>query len=189
MSNFDYAFEKTLSLEGGYVNDPSDRGGETNYGITKKVFDSAIERGLIVCDKIKNLTVEQAKVIYKSDYWDSIKLGQIIHKGIATEMFDTAVNSGIKKAVILTQMALDYLGEDIDIDGKMGPQTIGMINKWCNKDPRALFVAMNGFQFIHYVLIVDDKDLIDKLATMVRADVGQTRFARGWTKRISGYNE
>jgi lysozyme family protein len=187
MGNFDYAFEKTLGLEGGYTNDPTDRGGETNLGITKAVFDSAAQRGIISCSDIKNLTIDQSKAIYKADYWDKIWLDAVTHKGIATEMFDTAVNSGTKKAIVIAQMALDYLGETLDIDGACGPQTLSLINKWCKKDPRALFVALNGIQFIHYVLIVDDKDLIDKLATMVKADAGQTRFARGWTKRIQSY--
>ena len=187
MSNFDYAFEKTLGLEGGYTNDPTDRGGETNFGIIKVVMESAIERGIISDTTVKDMTIDQAKAIYKADYWDKARLDEIEHKGIATEIFDTGVNSGVKKAIIIVQMALDYLGESPDVDGAIGPQTISLINKWCNKDPRALFVAMNGFQFIHYVLIVDDKDLIDKLATMVKANPDQTKFSRGWTKRIQDY--
>jgi len=190
MDAFDYAFNETLGLEGGYSNDPLDRGGETKYGITKTVFEKALDRGTISGIKsLSDLTTVHAKAIYKTNYWLPIKLHEIHHVMIAAELFDTAVNSGTRKAVILAQMALDYLGETVDIDGAMGPQTLGLLNKWCSKDPRALFVALNGFQFIHFVLIVDDKDLIDKLVKMVTSDDKQTRFSRGWTKRVQSYKE
>ena len=56
MNNFDSAFTIILGSEGGYVNDPRDSGGETKYGIAKKFYPNL---------DIKNLTVEQAKAIYK----------------------------------------------------------------------------------------------------------------------------
>lgn len=190
MDAFDFAFERTLGHEGGYSNDPDDKGGRTNFGVTEAAFKDAFNRMVIsgVTD-IKDLTIAQARAIYKTDYWHKIHLGSINNWNIAAEIFDTAVNSGRMKAVLLAQMALDYLGETLDIDGVMGPQTIGLLNKWGAKDARALFVALNGMQFVHYLLIVDDKDLIDRLATMVVGRWGQTKFARGWTKRVQSYQE
>ena len=61
MKNFNEIIEQVLEHEGGYVNDPKDLGGETKYGITKRFYPDV---------DIKNLTVEQAKEIYKKDYWD-----------------------------------------------------------------------------------------------------------------------
>jgi hypothetical protein len=58
--NFDKAFEFTVGLEGGYSNDPNDPGGETKYGISKR-FNPEVD--------VKNLTLEQAKDIYRRKYW------------------------------------------------------------------------------------------------------------------------
>ena len=57
---FDKAFEFTIGVEGGYVNDPSDPGGETKFGVSKKSYPNL---------DIKNLTITQAKEIYYKDYW------------------------------------------------------------------------------------------------------------------------
>ena len=55
-TTFNEIIEKVLEHEGGYVNDPHDAGGETNYGIAKRWYPNV---------DIKNLTKEQAKKIYK----------------------------------------------------------------------------------------------------------------------------
>jgi lysozyme family protein len=60
MENVDKAIEFTLSKEGGYVNDPVDPGGETNWGISKREFPEL---------NIKTLTKAQAIEIYKRVYW------------------------------------------------------------------------------------------------------------------------
>jgi hypothetical protein len=70
----------------------------------------------------------------------------------------------------------------------MGPVTIGLINKWCQKDPRALMVCLNGFQFIHYVAI-GNEGLIEEITRRVKSDSSQVKFARGWTKRIQEYRK
>jgi lysozyme family protein len=177
MDSFDYAFIKTLGAEGGCSDDPDDRGGRTNYGITETVFKDALNRLVIsgVTD-IKNLTVAQAKAIYRIDYWLSIKLDQVLNIDIAGEIFDTAVNMGRSRAVKIVQESLNFLGEKMVVDGIMGAATLAAINKWIQRDVRALFVCLNGYQFMKYVDIV-------------KSNPGQVKFARGWTKRIQAYKE
>jgi len=177
MDNFEYAFVKTLNLEGGYSNNPLDKGGKTNLGITKAVFEDALKRGIIngISD-IRFLTIAQAKSIYKADYWLPIKLDMILDREIAAEIFDTAVNMGRNRAIKIAQESLNFLGEKIDVDGIIGKITLTAIQKWINKDARALFVCLNGFQFIKYMDIIKN-------------DSSQIRFARGWTKRVQGYKE
>ena len=68
MSKFDEIIEGVLKHEGGYVNDPTDLGGETNFGITKRFYPDV---------DIKNLTEEGAKEIYKRDYWDKNKVDDV----------------------------------------------------------------------------------------------------------------
>lgn len=189
MDAFGYAFNETLNLEGEYSDTPGDRGGKTKYGITEKTFRHALERGIISgASDIKDLTTAQAKAIYKVLYWFALRLQDVRDIAIAAEIFDTAVNSGTTAAALITQLALDYLGETLAIDGAIGPVTIGLINKWCRKDPRALMVSLNGIQFIHYCAIVD-QNIIETIRSRVRSTPDQQQFARGWTKRIQEYRK
>lgn len=165
--NFDIAFRQTLGHEGGYVNDPSDPGGETNWGISKRSYPEL---------DIASLTALDAKQIYRRDYWDRLGLDKLNSGHIAAEMFDTAVNAGRTNATKIAQRALNYLGEDLAEDGDCGSVTIAALNKWSAKDERALFVCLNGFQFLHYYSITQGNDRLK-------------RFARGWTKRIQQYRE
>ena len=83
--SFDSAVEFVLQREGGYVNNPKDRGGETNYGISKRSYPDL---------DIKNLTREQAKEIYRKDYWQAIDGDKIADPKAALVAFDAAVNHG-----------------------------------------------------------------------------------------------
>jgi len=164
---FEKAFAETIGNEGGYVNDPADPGGETQWGISKRAYPDM---------NIVSLTIRDAKAIYFHDYWDKLNLENLNSYLIAAEIFDTAINTGRRTAIRIAQRALNYLGEDLTEDGLIGPVTLAALNKWTAKDERALFVCLNGFQFMHYYSI-----------TQKRAK--SKRFARGWTKRIQQYKE
>jgi lysozyme family protein len=114
MANFNKAFEKILTFEGGYVNDKSDSGGETKYGISKKAY-SGID--------IKSLTLEDAKAIYKKFYWNKIKGNEINNQKIAELIFDTAVNMGVRRAAKLAQKILN-----VKQDGIIGAITLNALN-------------------------------------------------------------
>ena len=165
MDVFEYAFDKTLKFEGGYVDDPDDPGGETRFGISKRSYPDV---------DIAALTEAQARDIYRRDYWDVLNLNEIRREPISSEIFDTAVNMGRTASIMIAQRALNFLGEDLIEDGIIGPKTIFALNKWSSKDTRALFVCLNGFQFMHYRLITKSNQKLKK-------------FARGWTKRIQQY--
>lgn len=173
---FDYAFGQTLGYEGGYSYETDDRGGRTKYGITEAVYLDACRRGIInlTAPDIRDLTMEQAKAIYLTDYWNRLRLNEVKDAAIAAEIFDTAVNMGRTAATLICQRALNYLGESLEEDGIMGRKTIEALNKWADKDSRALFVCLNGFQFMRYVAIVKENET-------------QHKFARGWTKRVQSY--
>jgi lysozyme family protein len=107
--SFADAIQLILINEGGYVNDPNDPGGETNFGICKRAYPNV---------DIKNLTVEQATDIYRKDYWDKCRCDEL-PSCIQGLVFDTAVNQGTKIAIVLLQRALK-----IKEDGVIGMQTI-----------------------------------------------------------------
>ena len=106
--NFDIAFDRLMGHEGGYVNDPNDPGGETNWGISKRSYPDV---------DIKNLTRAQAKEIYRRDFWAHIHADEM-YDGVAFQALDFAINSGIQTAVRKLQAAARVAD-----DGWWGPRT------------------------------------------------------------------
>lgn len=124
--NFDTAFERVIGHEAGYVNDPNDPGGETKYGISKRSYPYL---------DIKNLTVAQAKEIYRRDFWQRIGADKL-PDGVAFQAFDFAVNSGIETAVRKLQSAVGVAD-----DGYWGPITRDAVARMSESDIIMLFVA------------------------------------------------
>lgn len=89
----DQAFVILLELEGGYINNPNDLGGETKFGISKSAYPNL---------DIANLTEEQAKAIYGTDYWLKGNC-QKLKPELQYVHFDTCVNCGVNEATILLQ--------------------------------------------------------------------------------------
>ena len=108
MTAFDQAFDRLMTLEGGYVNDPADPGGETKWGISKRSYPLV---------NIAALTREQAKEIYMRDFWTRGKMDQY-DPAIAFQVFDFSVNSGIETALRKMQSAVGVAD-----DGFVGPIT------------------------------------------------------------------
>jgi len=100
---FDLIMNAVLKHEGGYVNDPDDKGGETKYGITKYRYPDL---------DIKNLTRSQAIAIYKRDFYVPMEISKIEDINLALQYIDTAVNAltvqqGIDRAKRFMQQALE----------------------------------------------------------------------------------
>jgi len=169
---FKDAFEVIIGHEGGYVNDPNDRGGETKYGITKRWYPN---------EDIKNLTLDRAQEIYYSDFWKSKKLDldevAEFDESLALELFDTGINQGIVTAAKYLQTALNLLNRneqlfnDMKVDGWAGSTTFGNLGKLKSYDKGPLLKIVNGLQFMRYYHIVDN-------------DPVQEKFFSGWMKRI-----
>lgn len=117
VAEFKPAFEIVLKHEGGYANNPYDAGGETKYGISKAQYPSL---------DIKNLSLDTASSIYKRDYWDKNRLGEINSQSIANFCLDVVVNHG--RGPWLIQQTVNASGGRIANDGKIGPKTIEAIN-------------------------------------------------------------
>jgi lysozyme family protein len=111
MARFDLAIPITLAFEGGYVNSPSDPGGETNFGISKRSYPNV---------DIRNLTKEGACLIYKHDFWKYDGIGSQM---VANKLFDAGVNEGVERAVRMMQQLVGVVA-----DGKYGSLTEGGIN-------------------------------------------------------------
>lgn len=120
MANFQEALKKVLVYEGGYVNDKDDAGGETYKGIARRynknsIMWAEVDKVTKATKNVKqiNLILEQNKIvqnevarIYKKDYWDKLHLDEVKSQTIAYQLFDTAVNMGVSKAIKLAQQTV-----------------------------------------------------------------------------------
>ena len=125
---FDSAVAVVLAHEGGYTNNPADPGGETNYGITSYDLDCA-GKSLDLPAEVKDITIDDAKRYYKSQWWDKYNFNAINPLPIATKIFDMAVDMGAHEAFTLVQRALAHTGEPVKVDGILGLKTIAAINE------------------------------------------------------------
>ena len=142
---FNDIIEVVLEHEGGYVNDPNDPGGETKFGIAKRSNPDV---------DIKNLTKEQAKGIYKTEYWDKNKVEQL-PKHLRHIYFDMAVNMGRRRAGKIVQKAANNKGHDLIVDGFLGPITLSKINDVELKRVRA-------FRIKYYANLVAENEDLEK---------------------------
>tara|TARA_R100000426_G_C4787470_1_gene97179 strand:+ start:49 stop:567 length:519 start_codon:yes stop_codon:yes gene_type:complete len=115
---FNDIIEVVLHHEGGYVNDPDDPGGETNFGIAKRSHPDV---------DIANLTKEGAKEIYKKHYWDKNKV-ESLPEDLRHIYFDMCVNQGKSRGVKILQRAANAKGADLVVDGGLGPKTIAALD-------------------------------------------------------------
>lgn len=188
ISDFDVIFEKTMGHEGGYSNDPVDRGGETYKGIARNYHPSW--EGWKIIDNTKKspkfpLNLKSineldilVKKFYKSTFFD-VFMGDNMPHALAEEMFDTGVNMGVGRAVKFLQKALNVLNKnqsfypDIVEDGAFGPNTYNVLMKAVNNGLLSHIVKIiNILQGMHYI------EYATKSPT-------QERFMKGWLNRVT----
>ena len=152
--NFERAFEKLLGHEGGFVDHPKDPGGATRYGITQRVARANGYAG-----DMRNFPLAEAKRIARKDYWDAMRADDM-PDAVRFDLFDAAVNSGVKQAAIWLQRAAGA-----EPDGIIGPKTLLAVRM---ADPQMLAKRFNG----HRLRFMTD------LKTW-------GSFGKGWARRIA----
>lgn len=145
MSHFHFAFAELMEHEGGYVDNPSDPGGETKYGISKRSYPTL---------DIRNLTKTHAAEIYERDYWRRFYLHQIHDARVATKILLMCVVRRPETAVKLVQSALCAAEHPVEVDGFIGPKTIHAINA---SDPAMLLGALRSESANHFRRLVEKK--------------------------------
>ena len=106
-----------LEHEGGYVNHPSDPGGETNLGVTRAVYEQYAGRQ-VMDGEMEGLTHDDVYPIYKENYWDRVR-GDDLPSGVDWAVFDWGVNSGTSRAAKALQRVVG-----VEQDGGIGPMTL-----------------------------------------------------------------
>lgn len=152
-------------LEGGYVNDPNDRGGATNKGVTIATF-RAFYGNNKTAEDLKRITDDQYNHILKVGYWDKCKADDIKNQSIANMIVDFAYNAGTITAIKKMQKLLNVV-----VDGKCGPKTIAALNA---TNQKAFFDAYKQIRIEYYNAIVRNKP-------------SQSKFLKGWLNRTNGW--
>lgn len=155
---FEKAFQYVIQNEGGYVFDKNDPGGATKYGISQRAYPTL---------NIKALTLDEAQKIYYCDYWLRGKFEQIPDENVATQVFDFAVNLGIRASTIVLQRALRSGGILVMEDGLLGPETISAT---FFVEPKILLAALKSEGAGYYRLIAAQNPR-------------QQKFLNGWLNR------
>lgn len=152
---FKKAVELVLQHEGGYVNDPRDPGGETNYGISKRNYSRL---------DIKGMTRDLATQIYYDDWWKRYGYGMIVSNDLAAKVFDLAVNMGAKRAHMILQEAINRTTPwCLAVDGILGPLTMEAINN--HPHPELLLAELKLGAIAFYL------------------GLNKPRFITGWVRR------
>lgn len=126
MIDFDTAIERVLGNEGGYVNNPDDPGGETNWGISKRSYPDV---------DIANLSRDDAKAIYRRDFWIPVA-NYVEDSALCYQVLDAAVNHGMANAVRFLQRAAGVAD-----DGHLGPVSRNALSTMAPADLHLLFIA------------------------------------------------
>ncbi len=157
---FNECFDRLIANEGGYVNNPLDPGGETNWGITWPILRRAIGIGILPKETtISSLSRDQARIIYRALFWEPAKLDEY-DPALAFQVFDFAVNSGIETAVRKLQHAAGVAD-----DGNVGPVTLAAIKA---KPPQVMVL----------LLLAERLDFWRHLSTW-------STFGKGWAGRAA----
>jgi lysozyme family protein len=161
MADFATALPYLLNSEGGYVNNPADKGGETYAGITATTARSHGYTGTM-----NPIPDDWVASIYKSWFWDDAGLDAITSQGVATALLD-GIADGKGNMAKVAQAALTALGIDNDGDGQWGPNTLAAVN---SADPDSFISALSDAWHGWYDAII-------------ARDPSQQVFAKGWSNR------
>jgi len=161
-SNYDKCLETILHHEGGYVNHPKDPGGETNLGVTKRVYE---EFG--GTKDMKDLTVDDVAPIYQQGYWDKLK-GDDLPGGLDLCVFDFGVNAGPGRAAKYLQTMIGTVA-----DGGIGPNTLRALSGYVEE--HGIEKTIDNYQEAR-------QKYYEQLSTF-------DTFGKGWTRRVNETTE
>lgn len=162
-----------LKHEGGFVNDPNDRGGATNFGVTQATYSEWLGRTATV-DEVRRMDIDTALEIYRANYYFKPRINGF-PEPTQPQIFDCAVNHGQKRAIKFVQTIINL--SDVDllvVDGLNGPRTM--------KAAAKVYEAMGDY-FIN--AIADER--IDFYRRIVARDSSQKKFLKGWLNRANSF--
>lgn len=185
MADFNLSYTLTMGNEGGYANNPNDRGGETWKGIARKMHPEWGGWNIVDHQKSmpgfpQNLRSVSAlesfvRAFYKEQFWNKLSLDSVNEQSIANELFDTAVNCGPGVAATFLQRALNVTNRngkdyaDLVVDGAIGKKSVEALNT--HPRPKQIFKVLNILQGEKYIGICE-------------ANPSQEIFMTSWLSRV-----
>ena len=176
------------------MNDPVDRGGATNRGISWSTWKKAAELILgraPTLDNLKNISANDARKIYKALYWDSINLSDINDGDLRGLVFDFHVLSG-PNAMKVLQKTLNELGANLLVDGIIGNNTIGFINDYNDIIELYNSYKQNRINFLENLVEKDIERHLKKNPNATQnelIDQTQLKYKNGWLNRVQKFKE
>jgi lysozyme family protein len=166
-----------IAREGGYVDNPADRGGPTKFGITEQRARASGYSG-----DMRNFPVEKARDIYQALYWTRPGFFRIAPRmpKLAAELADMGINMGPKAAAKALQRVLNVLNRkasdypDIPVDGDIGDLTMFALIGLDKKRPDAEAVLLTGVDCLRGARYIE----------IAETDPSQEVFEYGWLKRV-----
>lgn len=165
---FKVAIKFTLRWEGGFSDVPEDTGGRTNRGITESVFHAWLEGQGEDPRPVETITEHEVLNIYRTNYWLTARCPQF-EQDLDIIQFDAAVNHGPGGAGKILQKALLEAGQNVAVDGAVGPMTLAAVKRVHVEDLSKLCIKHR-------------KDLYNRIVAN-RPD--QNKFLRGWMNRVN----
>lgn len=174
-TSMDQMIADLLKREGGFVNRVEDKGGATNYGITRATLSNYLGKQCSVAD-VKAMTKATAVDIYSFLYYIKPKINKL-PVAIQPLVFDMAVNHGCYKAIKMLQLELiEFLGRTVvgQADGLIGDKTIAATNA---------VLATHEQLFINKLV----ERRLNFYHAIVENDPSQKIFLNGWEKRANSF--
>lgn len=163
---FQDALKFTLEYEGGYVNNPNDPGGATNFGITQNTYDGYRVTQRLDKQSVRQISRAEVQEIYYRSFWLKIS-GDSFHPAVASCIFDFVVNSGFSNKWDTGGMQLIQHEFELQDDGKCGPQTIATIS------------AVNPEEACNRI-----NDVREENYRRLGRNPSQAIFLKGWLSRV-----
>ncbi|MCC5987152.1 MAG: peptidoglycan-binding protein [Pararhodobacter sp.] len=183
MRNVRQLAEEIVAREGGFVNDPDDPGGATNFGVTihtmRRLGLDLTGDGVIDESDVRALTREQAIEIFITHYWARPRINAL-PEPLQPPVFDMYVNAGSNAVRILQRLLVD-MGHDIAVDGVIGPQTIRAAQAAAEAAPGHIADAYGIARREYYYALADRRPASRKYAR--RRDGGKG----GWIRRAEEF--
>ncbi len=171
--------EEIVAREGGFVNDPDDPGGATNFGVTIHTLRRLRPGQRIGVEEVRQLTREEAIEIYIEHYFTRPRIAELPEPLWAT-VFDMQVNAGAN-AVRILQRLLVQMGIEVAVDGVIGPQTIAATHRAYEMAPGHLVDAYGIARRDYYYAIADQRPASRKFARRRNGGKG------GWITRAEEF--